>query len=341
MVVDTAVNLSRAVYFPKLHDTQSAFKISVFADIVEAKSLINKPREKGLVLKRNIHGFSSQSRHAMIEFLAKIVDSPDLFVTLTYSDDIAEDWYLTLRENFEAFRKRLEYHYEGIRAMWRVEFVPRKSGKLTGMFIPHLHLLVWLPDGVSQARKEKILQDDGALWRTAWHEITGSNNSEHLRLYGCKVEEIKSRKHAYAYCSKYLAKETMEDIEFGRRWGRIGKFEQPAFTTELTQREYFQFKRILNAYLKADALKRFHAQKPQEGEKRKKIGHYLKFWKFFKRMNSRTGSSVFGLGFISQGEKIDRAGNLTIDGTLILKMIEHAKDIAFQKEQERIGVTFG
>jgi len=60
----------------------------------------------------------------MIEFLAKIEDTPDLFVTLTYSDDIAQQWYLTMREHFEAFRKRLEYYYPEIRAMWRIEFVP-------------------------------------------------------------------------------------------------------------------------------------------------------------------------------------------------------------------------
>ena len=284
-------SLSRALYFEKLHSTQSEYKIDVFADVIQVTSLhppqqnrkpvkckcgngcICESRKTGqcrcanncvchLANKRKIHGFSDGSRHAMIEFLAKVEDTPDLFVTLTYSDDVAAKWNERLHSDFELFRKQLEYHYPKIRAMWRIEFVPRKSGYLIHQLIPHWHLLIWLPAGTPQARKDKILENDGQLWRNAWHKITHSTDENHLAQFGCKVEPIKSRKHAYAYCSKYLAKETYEDIEAGRRWGRIGRFEQPVeMSTELTSREYIHFKRLLNAYLKAEALKRFKRQK--------------------------------------------------------------------------------
>lgn len=314
--------LSRPLYFPEMYRNEKAYSVAVYADVVQTKALhtssgykVDKPN------KTKMHGFSNGSRHAMIEFLAKIVDVPDFFVTLTYSDDVAEQWYLNMRSDFEAFRKRLERAYPNVRAMWRIEFVPRKSGRLIHRLIPHFHLLVWLPEGTTDEQKELILRNNGALWRKAWHTITHSHDPNHLANFGCKVEPIKSRKHAYAYCSKYLAKENEENVPAGRRWGRIGKFEQPIeLETELTAREYVHFKRLLNAYIKADALKRHRNQKLNIPYPQLPVSHYLKFYKHFMKMRIQTGSSVFGLGFISQENPI---GNRTV-----YRMIRHARELA-------------
>jgi len=315
-------NLSRPLYFPAIHRNESAFKIAVYADVVQSEAIHTTSGYKvDKANKTTLHGFSNSSRHAMIEFLAKVVDTPDLFVTLTYSDDVAEQWYLNMRRDFEAFRKRLERAYPDVCAMWRIEFVPRKSGRLMHRLIPHFHMLVWLPDTTTEERKNLILAGDGQLWRNAWHEITHSHDPNHLAAFGCKVEAIKSRKHAYAYCSKYLAKENEENVPAGRRWGRIGKFEHPTeYETELTAREYVHFKRLLNAYIKADALKRFRNQKLNIPYPQKTVSSYIKFYTYFKRMNVKTGSSVFGLGFISQENPI---GSRTI-----YKMIRHARELA-------------
>lgn len=317
-----AVNLSRPPYFENLLYTQSEYKIQVFADMVDSQALRPPVNNAGATgRKQAMKGFSDKSRHNMIEFLAKVERVPDLFVTLTYSDDIAAGWYLNVRNDFELFRKRLEYHYPEFQAMWRLEFVPRKSGHMYGMFVPHFHLLVWLPEGTPQARIEKILEGDGQLWRNAWHNITHSEDEHHLAQYGCRVERIKSRRHAYAYCSKYLAKDNQEQIEFGRRWGRIGKFEQPIeYETELTYPEYKHFKRLLNAFIKAEAYKRHKYQKITIPFAPLPLSHFQKFYKRFVRMNVNTGSSVFGLGWLSQDKVV---GLLTI-----IKMIRHARELA-------------
>lgn len=320
-----AVNLSRDAFFEKLHTTQfelePAYELNVFADIVDIKAINAPVNPSAGGIKRTMKGFSAQSRHNMIEFLAKIVDVPDLFVTLTYSDDIAPSWIFHFRHDFELFRKQLEYHYPEIRAMWRIEFQARKSGKHIGSLIPHFHLLVWLPDGTPQARIDKILEGDGQLWRNAWHKITHSNDEHHLAKFGCKVEPIKSRRHAYAYCSKYLAKGDEEAVEAGRRWGRIGKFEQPVeLETTLSKAQYIQFKRLLNAYIKAEALKRYRNQKVTIPFKPVPLSHYLKFYRHFVRMNINFGSSVLGLGFISQSSPI---GTRTI-----YRLIKHARELA-------------
>jgi len=314
--------LSRPLYFPAIHRNESAYKVAVYADVVQTKAIHTSSGYKlDKANKNTLHGFSNGSRHAMIEFLAKVEQVPDLFVTLTYSDDVAEQWYLNMRRDFEAFRKRLERAYPDVCAMWRIEFVPRKSGRLMHRLIPHFHMLVWLPVNTTQERKALILNGDGQLWRNAWHEITHSHDPNHLAAFGCKVETIKSRKHAYAYCSKYLAKENEENVPAGRRWGRIGKFEHPTeIETQLTSREYVHFKRLLNAYIKADALKRYRTQKLNIPYPQKSAQSYLKFYDHFVRMSVKTGSSVFGLGFISQENP---EGLRTV-----IRMLRHARELA-------------
>lgn len=326
MTLATSPYLSRAVYFEKIARYETSYKIEVYADMFQAHALVSPPSEKGKANKKKLKGFSNESRHSMIEFLAKVVDVPDLFVTMTYSDDVAKDWMFKVRDHMELFRKQLEYHYPNVRAVWRLELVTRKSGAFYGQFIPHWHMLVWLPKDTPPERKAKILEGDGQLWRNAWHNITHSNDDNHLAKYGVQVTECKSRKHAYSYCSKYLAKTEFETLEAGRRWGRIGTFDtEPELSTEITARQYVHLKRMLNAYLKAEALKRFRNQKVVIPFAPLPLSHFQQFWRYFKRMTIRRGCTVFGLGFISQ--------DVGIDAQTIYKMIRHARDLALDDEK--------
>jgi len=308
--------LSSVPYFPDTHKLEIMYSVKVFADMVEIQALFPPKREppkpdpdefdeNGFLLPKPkviVKGFSDKSRKRMIDFIAKTVDTPDLFCTLTYSDDIVENAHVNLHRDLEVFRKRLERAYAGIRAVWRVEFVPRKSGAFYGKLQPHFHLLVWLPKSLQYNEIELILKDDGAMWRAWWHDLTGSTNSEHLRYYGCQVQKCMSRKHAYAYVSKYVAKGADENITAGRRWGVIGKFEHPVdIDTGLTARAYIELKRMLNRYMKRKCPK---------------------FYKQFRKMSIHLGSSVYGLGFLSQ-EKV-------IGATTIARMIRHARELACQ-----------
>jgi hypothetical protein len=317
-----STSLSRAVYFEKIARYETSYQINVYADMFQAHALVSPPINKtGKANKKKLKGFSNESRHRMIEFLAKVIDVPDLFVTMTYSDDVAKDWIFKVRDHMELFRKQLEYHYPNVRAVWRLELVTRKSGAFYGQFIPHWHMLVWLPKDCPPERKAKILEDNGQLWRNAWHKITHSTDAAHLAKFGVQVTECKSRKHAYSYCSKYLAKSEYETMEAGRRWGRIGQFDiEPELSTEITQRQYVHLKRLLNAYLKAEALKRFKHQKIIIPYAPLPLSHFEQFWRYFKRMTIAKGSTVFGLGFISQ--------NTYIDTQTIYKMIRHARDLS-------------
>jgi len=295
--------LSSPPYFPVVHRYEPEYRLQVFADVVVLNRL-NPPAPSNLGGgKQKVRTFSDKSRKNMIMFLAKVEETPDIFVTLTYSDDVVEYAYLNMHAHFEAFRKRLERAYPNIRAMWRIEFQTRKSGRFKGEIKPHFHLLVWLPAWLSQAQRESILEDDGKKWRKVWHEIVKSNDKEHLRYYGCQVQPIRNRRHAYSYASKYMAKADFEPVDCGRRWGRIGQFEQPVeLETELTTQAYIELKRLLNKYMKHKAPK---------------------FYKKFKRLSIQTGCSVFGLGYLSKEGFIGKS--------TILAMVKHARELALDK----------
>lgn len=299
-MVDNALNLSSAPYFPKRNRYDIIYKLEVYADVAEVHSYFPPKTQHVWVNREKISKFSDKSRKRMIDFIAKTVDAPDLFVTLTYSDDVVEYAHINLHRDLETMRKRWEYEYPDFKAIWRVEFVPRQSGKFYGQLKPHMHLLVWLPKYLNYEQVQGLLEDDGKMWRGWWHTVCGSQNSEHLRYYGCQVQRCMSRKHAYAYVAKYVAKGADENVTAGRRWGRIGKFEHPTeIETELTTRAYIELKRMMNKYVKRKSPK---------------------FYKQFRKMNIYMGCTVYGLGFLSQDKVVGM--------NTITRMIRMARDIA-------------
>lgn len=305
MVANRSI-LSSGSYFPANTNNILKYNVKVFADVTEVH-VLNLPKAYAHHgIKQNLAGFSNRSRRNMIMFLAKEPETPDLFCTLTYSDDTVEYAYLDMHKHFEAFRKRMERAYTGIRAVWRIEFVPRKSGRFRGEFKPHFHLIVWLPDWITPAQKSAILANYGEKWRVAWHEIIKSTDKNHLSKYGCVVEPVRDRQHAYRYTAKYMAKEELETLEVGRRWGRIGQFDEIIEAdTELTMREYIHFKRLIARYIKHKSPK---------------------FYKQFRRMSTWVGCAALGIGWMSQ---------LAPDGTrTIYRMLRHARQLAKQELDE-------
>lgn len=261
---------------PTSIEANAVYTVSVFADMVKVKRQDAPAPEHGIFERGEITGFSERSRKRMIETLAAIERVPDLFVTMTYSDDVVSMNPEIFRPHFEAFRRRLERAYPDIKAMWRIEIVPRKSGKLKGQDQPHLHMLVWLPANMTQEQKDEILEGKGKEWRKWWHEIIGSNNAYHLETYGLQLEPIRSRRHAYHYASKYVGKTASDEYAIGRRWGRIGKLDTlPVFEIDISRAEYIDLKRLIAAF----------------AAKRKRwVG------KMVKRLNPNKGLTAFGLG---------------------------------------------
>lgn len=281
---------------PTSIEANSVYTVSIFADMVKVKRQDAPAPEHGIFERGEIKGFSERSRKRMIESLAAIERVPDLFATMTYSDDVVSMNPEVFRPQFEAFRRRLERAYPDITAMWRIEIVPRKSGKLKGQDQPHLHMLVWLPVAMSQEQKDEILEGKGKEWRKWWHEIIGSNNAYHLETYGLQLEPIRSRRHAYHYASKYVGKTANDEYAIGRRWGRIGQLDTlPVLEIDISRSEYIQLKRAIAAY----AAKR-------------------KQWvgKMVKRLNPNKGLTAFGLGAWNDVNK-------GLESSTIMKLLIH------------------
>lgn len=265
---------------------EKPYKVTAYADMLKVETL---PVENGVIerdssrrgggIRGTVSGFSKASRKRMIEFMAKVRNQGTmLFLTLTY-DDMA--WLVKSdahHSDLEAFRKRFERAYPTWCALWRVEVKTRKSGILEGQDVPHFHMLIWTNEQHGDPDRCAAL-----FWKwgnVAWHEITGSAAPEHLE-YGFHVTALKSRKHAYSYVSKYVAKEDDDTLEIGRRWGRIGNFDTSAGEVfRFNQDEYIEFRRLVKRWL------------------RNRSTHYSRR---FARQSSNKGCSVFGLGDTSAG----------------------------------------
>jgi hypothetical protein len=279
------------------------YEVTIHADMVRTKAHALPYQQSGKStsggLRGSVVGFSRKSRKRLIEKMASIrFDGDMLFLSLTYPDvfpSSPETWLL----HFEAFRRRLERMCPRIAVIWRKELKERKSGQFQGRVAPHYHLLLYMP---SDFDRHAVLLPDGkpivdnpdvklnpderrqhtelsALlegWALAhWSEIVASGDIKHEKR-GAHCAPVRSKRHAYSYASKYLAKENDDDFEVGRRWGVIGNFDTSAFMRiRLTKAQIIEAKRMMVRLLKSRGSS---------------------FSRRLSRMSPEIGWSVFGLG---------------------------------------------
>jgi hypothetical protein len=303
--------LSSVPYFEnspvRIVQRQNQYRLSIHADVTKIKRLDAPPPPHGIHARAKVTGFSNKSRKRMIETLAMITTTPTLFATLTWSDDVAFIEVEDYKRHFELFRHWLEYTYPDIKAIYRWEWEKRKSGQYKGMFIPHVHLLIWLQN-VDAEMLNSLLIDKGKTWREQWHKMIDSQHPDHLRYYGLQLEQIKSRRHAYHYASKYVAKANDDNLSVGRRWGRVGELDTlEVFEMDISIEEYIQLKRLIVSYAK----------------KRKKwMGKKLA------RQSVKKGLTVFGLGAWNDI-------NHGLETSTIVQMIYHAIELSYLREREK------
>jgi len=261
--------------------SQMQWRVDVHADMLRIRrprelTGLPKPEGAGGGLRGTVTGFSRASRKRMIEFMASVRNTGSmLFLTMTYDDMAWLTHWGTHHDHFEAFRRRFERKYPNWRCVWRVEFQERKSGILIGNKVPHFHLLVFMDGDYEQKAHEAQTQLFSEWGADAWQEITQSTDANHL-TYGFHVTPVRNRKHAYSYVSKYVAKAESDDINSGRRWGRIGRFDTSSSETiQLSEDENIILRRLVRRWLK-NRSKQF-AQK-------------------FSKYGIGTGYSVFGIG---------------------------------------------
>lgn len=198
---------------------------------------------KGGGLRGKITEFSKGSRRRFMLKLAEVDRAVlPLFCGLTFPDEYFDHtgdpahWKICLKRFIERFKRR----FPSGSFFWRLELMPRKSGKHVGQVFPHFHLIVY---GVDYA--------DLLGWLSAaWYESCGKLSLDHL-IAGTRVEKIANPRHLSAYVSKYMAKPAKFTLEIGRVWGVVRIELIPwvrALLCQLTENEAVRLIRYLRRF---------------------------------------------------------------------------------------------
>lgn len=315
------------------------YTVTINHDMVKIKAYgILGGMNGGGGLRGAITGFSNASRKRMLEFMASIrwdMSKNTVFATLTYPGKYAsvpvgnvDQW----KADFEALRRRIERLSDEIMLVWRKQMQSRKSGETQGITLPHYHAIIFIPENLDLSRLKmpdgtKIVDHESLklnpdtnrkhstvsmmieAWLLAhWHDIVGRGDDNHAR-HGAHVAPVTSRRHVYYYVSKYVGKTESDDLEVGRRWGRIGGFDtSPLMITDMTPDEYIEFKRLVARWMRARGGK---------------------YWRKFVRMPIEVGCTVFGLGDSSNSAWEGRLESTIFD------MLLHASGIVLQAWDEK------
>jgi len=312
-------------------------EVNVHADMLKVKVNSQKLGVKdspgrGGGIRGEITGFSRASRKRMIETMASVRNTGSmLFLTMTFDDSVLLDLNDNLLPMFETFRRRFERAYPTWAALWRKEWQDRKSGEFVGLFVPHFHMIIFTGVHYEKAELEALSESFSVWGKEAWHEITSSADENHL-VYGFDVSPIKSRKHAYYYVSKYVAKHSNHGEFSGRHWGRIGKLDcSVSETFSLEEDEYIVFRRLIKRWLKTrtNPLPGDATQK-QRAAHASRVKKCLRYSKSFARRPCTQGCSVFGLGDTSSED-----GVINVFGGYWQFIAEAQRQVADRRERER------
>lgn len=156
----------------------------------------------------------------MLKFLATIdwnKCEKNLFITLTYNDDVKIETRKQLSNHLWMFLRQTEKDL-GRKAygVWRIEWKIRKTGRHKGLFYPHYHLMLLDTPYLASGKVNH-----------AWKKALGQD--KYVRT---EVQAMANVKQAGAYVAKYCAK-VDEDCSLvnaaylyrpaGREWGMFRK----------------------------------------------------------------------------------------------------------------------
>ena len=199
-------------------------KIEIYVDGNLAKCELPITRPVGKIGGRrgDIKGFSNQSRMRMMKLVSRLEKAKKpIFFTLTYPDELEGnmDGKQIKEKHLYNLWKRLEYRYEKISCIWKLEYKERKSGKRVGKLYPHFHLLAW-------GLYEEDLFEVREFVARAWWEVCGKLSEDHLKA-GTRVERMRAHNGTMFYLAKYMGKEEENDLKVGRWWGVKGRGDLP------------------------------------------------------------------------------------------------------------------
>lgn len=227
-------------------------------------SMSEKPRrpEKRFETPRGkITSFSRKSRARLMRKIFSLITLPEIFSSFTYDDTVIEELLNrpenkdrpsgdVLNEKIHADIHKmsafLRKKYPEVWFYWRVDWVPRKYGKLQGLIVPHWHGL-WGGPIPFEILKTIVLKK--------WLEYTGTQNPDaHAVTYREKsFIKLDGKRNILFYVSKYTAKESGRiGFKTGRHWGAVGPIPiAKGVTIEVDSWEAPHLVRLLKRWLKS------------------------------------------------------------------------------------------
>jgi len=169
-------------------------------DLLEVTYVSSIPASRKPGRRKAILGFSPSARLRLLRTMATVYwegVGPSLFITLTYPDSHVDRSMQTRTQDRSRFFRDMEnYLNQEVGAVWRVEWVSRKSGKHVGTMAPHVHLIVfglrYIPYQVVNKLWRDVLHVDGVL-RTDVRKINGQRDvAKYVAKYAAKPEEDRS-----------------------------------------------------------------------------------------------------------------------------------------------------
>lgn len=221
------------------------FVLEIHSGISFIKRLTPSIGGKGGGKRGKVGNFSKASRKRLLQKMATFRNmDAGYFATFTYPGHFTYS-SMDCKSHIAALRKRILYILPEARVIWRMEIKERLSGESKGEPVPHFHLLIFgLPYGM-EAELDKLLGD-------MWNEIA-NNQPQDFEYLRSEVKQIRSRKHAVYYASKYAAKiDDGFDEAFGRHWGTFGVWDESmSLSANMTMREMIQLKRLIRSWMKS------------------------------------------------------------------------------------------
>lgn len=191
----------------------------------------NGKKKRGIITQR-----SQKSRVRQLKHFMKLPTLPEMFSTLTFSDDVVGRMSQAEQIVFANRCKRVLatslsrcLNNDQWEFTWSQEWKRRKSGAHAGKLVLHLHVL-WQVVGMSAAEYHHAALN--ISWQ--WVRITGTYEPEKAMkvLMRPKSHQYlgRSAKASVRYCTKYTVKEGSDPGEpgesIGRCWGSWGPMEE-------------------------------------------------------------------------------------------------------------------
>ena len=234
--------------------------LNVYSNMTEIRPK-NRPKgassKKGGGIKQKITEFSRKSRRNFIKSLCKLMEPIELWQDFTFADDIMTGQTIEQRKDtsnkvLNRFRRILKDKYPDLWAIYKREWQPRKSGNLSGEYVPHFHVFIAERNILDKKDYSSLALDLARIWVNCT-KTTEYNKALRVAQHTRSYRLIKNQRHAIAYASKYVSKsdEFKTEESIGRTWGTIGDIkESRPQIVELTPDEAVHLKRVLRQKIK-------------------------------------------------------------------------------------------